>query len=366
MKFERKHPEATATDRFEFEYSYITKTPKLGQCRWCGSFTKWLDVLFQHHACSEECLGAMWRQYRADQKKSSTYENFESHFEKVKAELQIAEQARDVWKDIIIVVRDQLDYFRQCVESVQKQTKNYHLYIWDNGSRQDTQDFIGSLLASYDPDTHTDWAVTTMRSEHNTGFIEPNNELVGWGDSEYIILLNSDTKVFEGWDRAMTGFLETNPDVAQVGYWGGHLGPDGRGFGGDNGYNIDYVPGCCFCISRATYEEFGLFNPQLTFAYCEDADLSLRLKEAGKKVYALHAPLVHHYQNKTIVEVEREGQVDVRATFERNHEYIQARWKDYLANHRVLLKKQGKDSDNHVRHSLENAEMAQHPAGDVV
>lgn len=333
MKFENKYPEATSTDQIEFEYSYITKNPKLGNCRWCNSFTKWFDVIFMQHACSEECLGAMWKQYKDDQKKSSTYENFESHFSKVKEELKMIEQARDASKDIIIVVHDQLDYLKQCINSVKEHTKNYHIYIWDNASGKQTADYIEQLVKE------GCGTVISMRSDTNTGFIIPNNELVGWGESEYIILLNSDTKVCSGWDKAMTGFLDSHPNVAQIGYWGGHIGADGRGFGGANGYEVDYIPGWCFCISRATYNEYGLFDNQLTFAYCEDADLSLRLKEADKQIYSLHAPLVHHYQNKTIVEVEKEGQIDVAATFEKNHQYIKVRWKDYIENNRVLLKR---------------------------
>ncbi len=339
MKFEAKYPNATSTDRFEFDYSHITKNPKLSQCCNCGSYTKWFDVLFMQHACSEECLGTMWKKYKEDQKKNGVYDNFESHFEKVKNELKISQEARDVWKDIIIVVHDQKDYLKQCIESIREHTRFFHLYIWDNGSQLETANYINNLVSEYNSETCVDWAITSMRSEKNIGFIEPNNELVAWGDSEYIVLLNSDTKVYSGWDKSLTGFLENNPEYAQVGYWGGHMGPDGRGFGGSNGSEIDYVPGWCFCISRKTYDQFGLFNKQLVFAYCEDADLSLRLKEAGKKIYALHAPLVHHYQNKTIVEVEKEGEVNVAASFDANHEFMRKRWKNYLENERVLLKK---------------------------
>lgn len=344
MKFEHKYPAASSTQRFEFEYSYVTKTPKLGQCRRCGAYTKWFDVLFAVHACSEECLSSMWAKYKDDQRQNQTYENFEAHFARVKDELRLAESAREVWKDIIIVVHDQLDYLKQCIDSIRAYTKNYHLYIWDNNSKQETADYIESLMKSYDPEVHKDWAITTIRSDSNTGFIFPNNELAALGDSEYIILLNSDTKVFENWDRVMTGFMDAHPDVGAVGVWGGYLGADGRGFGGGNGYEIDYVPGWCLCIGRETYRRHGLFNRELKFAYCEDADLSLRLKEAGYKIYALHAPLVHHYQNKTIVEVEKEGQVDVRATFDHNHAYIKERWKHYLANERVMLHKRRTDS----------------------
>jgi GT2 family glycosyltransferase len=339
MKFEHKYTDAAANDKFDFEYSAVTKTPKLGQCRWCGSFTKWLDVLFQVHVCSEECNSIMWNQYREDQKNNGTYENFENHFSKVKEELKLTTESENVWKDIIIVVKDQLEYFKDCIDSIRNVTSNYHLYIWDNGSKEPTANYIEQLVRSYDPEKHTDWAITTVRCENNVGFIHPNNELISMTTSPYIILLNSDTKVFKNWDITMVSFLKQNQQVAQVGYWGGHLDHEGRGFGGANGYDIDYVPGWCFCISRETYEQFGLFSNKLQFAYCEDSDYSLRLKEAGKKIYALYAPLVHHYQNKTVKDVEGEGQLDLRSSFDHNHAYVKERWKNYLEHERVVLKK---------------------------
>jgi GT2 family glycosyltransferase len=167
--------------------------------------------------------------------------------------------------------------------------------------------------------------------------VVPNNEMIALGESPYVVLLNSDTKVFENWDNTMIAFLKNNPEYAQVGYWGGHLNADGRGFGGANGERVDYIPGWCFCIPRETYDQFGLFDEHLKFAYCEDSDFSLRLKEGGKKIYSLYAPLVHHYQNKTVKQVEKEGELDLQATFDHNHSYFKNRWKEYLSKNRVLL-----------------------------
>jgi hypothetical protein len=340
MKFENKHTDAKSNERFEFEYSFVTKTPKLGQCRWCNSYTRWIDVLFQVNVCSEECDSTMWQHYINDQKKDGTYENFENHFAKVKEELKLGQKCKEIWKDIIIVVRNQLDYFRECIESIQANSTNYHLYIWDNASDQNTVNYIEKLVLSYNLTKPSNWNITHIRSDANIGFIQPNNELASLGDSPYLVLLNSDTKVFENWDNTMVAFLEENPEVAQVGYWGGFLDSTGRGFGGSNGFEIDYVPGWCCCISRETYEKFGLFDEKLKFAYCEDSDFSLRLKESGKKIYSLYAPLVHHYQNKTVKEVEKEGTLDLRATFDHNHSYFKERWKDYLKEGRVMLRRE--------------------------
>jgi len=333
MKFQSVYPEAKVGDQFEFEYSRIAKVATLGACRWCGAMTKWIDIQFQQLVCSQECGSAMWKHYKEDAEKTSSNEKFQAWREKIKEELKLADQFEDLSKDIIIVVRDQLRYFRECIESIEENTKNYHLYIWDNASGPETRAYLDELMEKYDD------GLTILHANSNVGFIQPNNELVKKGTGEYVILLNSDCKVFQNWALTMTAFLGAHPEVAQVGYWGGHLGPDGRGFGGDNGYNVDYIPGWCFCITRECYEQHGLFDEEhLKFAYSEDADLSLRLKEDGRsKIYALHVPLVIHHQNKTIEVVEKEGEVDVLATFEHNRAWMLKRWADYLETGRVLL-----------------------------
>jgi hypothetical protein len=335
MKFEIKYQDAKFDDRYEFENSFVTKAPKLNKCSLCESFTKWIDVIFQVPVCSEECNSYMWTHYRNEQVSKGLIKNFDDHFDKIKSDLKLGDSTEDEWKDIIIVVRDQLPYFKDCIESIQSTTKKYHLYIWDNASKQDTADYINQLVAKYNKEENPDWAITTVHCEKNVGFIYPNNEMAALCKNPYLILLNSDTKVFKNWDKTMIGFLKQNPEVAQVGYFGGHLHADGRGFGGANGWDVDYIPGWCFCISRETYDDFGLFDDKMKFAYFEDSDFSLRLKKVGKKIYALHAPLVIHYQNKTIVDVHKEGELNLQANFDYNCDHFKEKWKDYLSCQRV-------------------------------
>lgn len=335
MKFEQKYPDCLLSNRFEFENSYVTKDVRLGECIICGSFTRWIDGRLQKPVCSEECCGSFWKS-----QKNTEFRHQQSEVVRKSSELELslAHISKPAWKDIIIIVRDQLPYLKMCIESVRKYTKDYTLYIWDNNSGKETKDYLEEIQKEHVLSEDKDWDIEVWSSEENQGFIKPNNRLVREGNGEYIILLNSDTKVFENWDKAMIGWLQNNPEVAQVGYWGGHLGADGRGFGGDNGYDVDYIPGWCFCIERETYKNHGLFDQDnLSFAYCEDADFSLRLQEAGKKIYALHIPLVYHYQNKTIQVVRNE--MDVLSTFNKNHEYMYVRWKNYLDTQRVFARK---------------------------
>ena len=335
MKFEIKWPDTKMglEHQKDFEGSFLFRASEIGNCLCCDMITRWWDKLLGDYVCSEECDRLLW---------TGQSEETDSVIrrEKIKDELNIARNSVNCSKDIIIVVHNQLGYIRGCLQSIKDYTDNYQIYLWDNGSGKETREFLErECLAS-------NGKIELIRSELNSGFIKPNNELVKLGDGEYIILLNSDTRVFRGWTAAMLGYLQQNPKVAQVGYLGGQLDEYGHGGQrGELGSNIDYLCGWCFCIKRDTYEEFGLFNKQLKFAYCEDADFSLRLKEAGRQIYALHSPLVYHFGNKTIKNVMDQNETEVMDNIKHNHLYMQHRWKDYLETQRVLLKERIPDGD---------------------
>ncbi len=235
--------------------------------------------------------------------------------------------------DILMVVKDQLEYVKQSIESIRANTQNYHLYVWDNGSKQPTRDYLLGVELEMIEDGQY---MTIWREETNHGFLRPNNRLAHMSDGDYIILLNSDTRVHKGWDKALIGFLEKNPEYAVSGFMGGLVDKEGKGVRVGCGEEIDFICGWCCCFHRSIYDKFGLFDEKnLRFAYCEDADFSFRLKEAGWKIYALHLDLAEHFGNKTAKAVKEEG-ADLATAFAHNHDYIKARWADYLKNERIL------------------------------
>jgi GT2 family glycosyltransferase len=241
-------------------------------------------------------------------------------------ELVAQYNAKPDTKDIIIIVHDQLQYVEKCLSSVFKNTqKPFTVYVWDNGSNKETQEYLSSF-----PN------IKLTRSEDNIGFIVPNNRLMAQSTGNYKILLNSDCEVLEGWDQAMIGYLQTNPSVSVVGYQGGLLNEDGIGIGSHHGDEIDYIIGWSMCFEKKIWEKYGLFDEtNLQFAYGEDSDFSLRLREAGEIIYALNLSLVTHHAHKTTASVKSE--MDLKPSFTGNHHYLRQRWKSYLGKHRVLL-----------------------------
>jgi len=234
--------------------------------------------------------------------------------EEVKEELISTSKYEVAEKDILIVAHNQLVYLQTCVESIRENTEKYHIFVWDNGSDQEMQDWLAEQKD-----------IVTVRNEENLGFIIPNNELIKLGNSPYVVLLNSDTMVMKDWDKALISHLQQDQQLAQVGFVGGILDEDGKGKWFQFGTEVDYIVGWCFAIRRETYEQHGLFDQNnLEFAYGEDADFSLRLQQSGQKIRALHLGLVHHFQNKTIMQVSHKR--DCRKTFEQNHRFIKQRW----------------------------------------
>ena len=242
-------------------------------------------------------------------------------------ELRCMQSAQPASKDILIVIHNELPYVEKCIESVRQNTENYQLYLWDNASDSITRQYLKSIKDA-----------VLVEHDENIGFGEPNNRLAAMGSGEYLILLNSDTLTFAGWAEALVGWLQQHPECAEVGFLGGLLDEDGKGGRATWGSKIDYVMGFCACISRETYQQYGLFDPVYKFAYCEDADLSLRLRSAEKDLHALHLMLIHHYENRTIRSVVSKG-VDVDSTFTANHAILRDRWGTYLRTQRMDLQK---------------------------
>lgn len=231
--------------------------------------------------------------------------------------------------DVLVVVHNGLEFVRPCFESVLSHTRNFRIFVWDNGSAPSTAGYSEELSGREE--------VRLVRCETNQGFIRPNNALAALGHAPNIVLLNSDTVVRPGWESRLSGFLRSRPGFDMVGYEGGLLDGHGRGVFSWVGAEIDYVCGWCVCLRRSVYDRLGLFDEtNFSFAYGEDSDLSLRVREAGGGIAALFRPAVDHLGRKTAIEVDRT--TDFAAASLANLAWLERRWGSYLHSDQVLVR----------------------------
>ena len=169
-----------------------------------------------------------------------------------------------------------------------------------------------------------------IRNPENVGFARACNQGVAASTGEYVIFLNPDTLVEEGFFEGLEGFFDGNPEAGVAGpkivdgeghlqltarkdlnFVSGLLGrtslltrlfpksplvrrhfPAAGKLTGPTA--VDWVSGACMVVPRRTLEEIGPLDERF-FMYFEDADLSRRARDAGWLVYFLpQVEILHH------------------------------------------------------------------------
>lgn len=213
---------------------------------------------------------------------------------------------------ITVAVLNAPEETEMCLRSLLQFTSDCEILVTDNGSEAPTASMLAGLARDARIDLH--------RNEQNLGFILPHNEMAARARGKYLCVLNSDAYIGPDWAEAMIAGL--NPLVAQVGPSGGWLSEDGSGHTGGQG-SPDYIEGWCFMMDRVLAQRFGPFDAEhLDFAYCEDADLSLRVREAGYTIATVAMNIGHRRYGSR----RNRLPVNLDAIRRANQRYVAWRW----------------------------------------
>jgi GT2 family glycosyltransferase len=223
----------------------------------------------------------------------------------------------------IVTFRSNLEQVKAAVESVMRSAVPHRIHIVDNDSGPD---YVAQLRQ------HLPCAV--IESGANNGFGFGHN--VGWRQApqaDYHLVLNPDVVVHEGTLEAMVAKMDAEPEIGllvpRVHYPDGRLQPLNKRLPSvfdlfarrflpgsiqrmpffqrkmdryimlDVGYerelDVPFASGCCMLFRRDMLERIGGFDEGY-FMYLEDADISIRVREAGYRVvYTPDAVITHHW-----------------------------------------------------------------------
>jgi GT2 family glycosyltransferase len=154
-----------------------------------------------------------------------------------------------------------------------------------------------------------------IRNPSNVGFAAACNAAAAAATAELLVLLNPDSRASDGFCDAIRrpladgrGWaawmgLVTSDRGRTINTSGGTLHFTGLSWAGKAGAPVEQAPGApdevafvsgaCFAIPRATWERHGGFDGRY-FMYCEDLDLSLRLRLEGGRLGIEPAARVDH------------------------------------------------------------------------
>ena len=209
-----------------------------------------------------------------------------------------------------------LPHAKRCIASLLRQRgPEWNAILTSNGLPMVTAYF--QKLAAADP------RFRVVVNATNEGFIPPNVKALSMTEAPFFLMLNDDTQLPpNGLEKLLEAF-SVEEKIALVGVAGGcsELGED---FLGRRGDKLEYVEGACLMCRTELVKKYGLFDPKLQFAYAEDSDLSLRMRQLGYGIRAI--PLqIQHVRCAT-----SRFSHDVQKYFKANHDYCRAKWADYL------------------------------------
>ena len=210
--------------------------------------------------------------------------------------------------DIFIPFYKDFEILADCLYSiyVSKNKLKYNIYILNDFSPENI-DQLKSIKG-----------LNIINNKQNLGFIDNCNQIINLCQADFFVLLNSDTLVTDFWLDELFYITQIKDDCSIVApkflnidgslqEAGGIIWKDGSAWNyGRNDdpnkskYNyvrsVDYASGACLLINTNDFKEVKGFSIDYRPAYCEDSDLSFKLRKLNKNTYYTYRSKVYHIE----------------------------------------------------------------------
>lgn len=225
-------------------------------------------------------------------------------------------------------------YTKKALESIRANTSEpYEVIVVDNGSGPETLE----MLAAID-DPH----VRIIYNPKNRGYAGGNNDGIAAARGQYVVVLNNDVIVTDGWLDGLLDPFDRTPGIGVTAPRSnkvvGHqqlpmVKYDSEealvGFAAarreafyQHGYFADRAIGLCLCISRTVLEQVGGFDERFELGNFEDDDFCIRVRGAGYSIFVCDDVFIHHFGSQSFAA----NNVDYTQTMTANWAKFSAKW----------------------------------------
>lgn len=212
-----------------------------------------------------------------------------------------------VQSTVVIPNYNGISYIKNCLDSLlkEKAKKDFSIIVVDNNSTDGSREIVQKQYSQ----------VELICFEENTGFCKAVNAGIEASKTEFVILLNNDTTVEDGFVEALEAAMERYPKAFSVGAKMVDMKkPDviddagdfycalgwafARGTGKTSDKYTKEIEVFSACAGAAIYrksilDKIGYFD-ELHFAYLEDLDIGYRAKIYGYRNYFTPWAVVRH------------------------------------------------------------------------
>ncbi len=247
-----------------------------------------------------------------------------------------------------------------CLNSIvnSRTIASYEVIVVDDSSSDET--LLASLIFM--------GGCRVVRTAKNEGFVGACNTGMKNANGEFVIFLNNDTIVSDGWLDALVETLDRDPAIGIVGSRllfgdgvlqeaGGLIWRDGSGWNWGRGQDkenplysfmrdADYVSGAALMIRHDLLKRLHGFDELYAPAYYEDTDLCFRTRQAGYRVVV--------QPKSTIIHLEGQSNGTSTASGLKRYQLVNARkfrnrWFDVLKTHGVNGQTPNREAERKVR-----------------
>ncbi len=198
--------------------------------------------------------------------------------------------------DIIIPVWNQLDFTKECVDAIDKNTRYpYRMIIIDNGSDAPTREYLLGLKKRFSD------RFVLITNDKNMGYVIAVNQGLEASDAPYVCVFNNDTLPAPGWLENMVDFAQNHPDVGLInpqcdGHGNRSIDEHARYLGKLKGLymEMNQCQGFCMLIKRELIDRIGRLDEAFGIGGYDDTDYSMRAHVAGYKSVAIKDAYVYH------------------------------------------------------------------------
>ena len=227
--------------------------------------------------------------------------------------------------DVIVPVYNAIDHAKKCLEDLRRCSDGFEMrtIVVNDGSEEHVRDWL------------RDWSVrgssrTLVEHKTNRGYTRAVNSGIRASGAEFLVLLNSDTRVTPGWLQNCLRCMFSIPDVGLVGPLSNAASwqsipsihaQDGSGFAvnpipagislrslakvvsalSERSYpEVTFLNGFCLVFRRSVIDSIGLFDEEaFPTGYGEENDFCIRAHDAGFKLAIADDAFVFHAKSKS-------------------------------------------------------------------
>lgn len=249
----------------------------------------------------------------------------------------LAERSRrnvaDIKASIVMLSWNALQFTQIAVESIRKHTRMPHeVIIVDNGSGPETTEWL-----------RTQENIKVIFNPSNRGFAAGCNQGIAAATGDYIVLLNNDVVVTDGWLESLVDAVERDPAAGVSAARSNEIAGDQKLLDLNYhsieemhavaasrartwkraGYFTDRAIGFCLCIDRTVIEQVGGIDENYGTGNFEDDDFCMRIRAAGYRIYVCNDVFIHHFGSKSF----QANRVDYAETMNRNWAKFSSKWR---------------------------------------